>query len=114
MGPLPVYRRDSSNAQLAISGTATDTPDMVPCLGMETFEVVGRSPTDTFDVNVYGLQQANSTATLIGTMTCPAAGNLNQSIRVAGWEMLKITLVNGATAQKPEVLATLIPLRGEE
>ena len=106
--PLRIYRRDSSSSQLAGGATAADTPKDVPCLGFASVMVSARSPTGAFTITIQGKLKGSSTATTIATLTCAAGSMLNQAIAVGAFELLDVALVNGASAQRPEVILALV------
>lgn len=112
---LRVYRYDSSNAQLtggSPGGSDGAAPSAgIPIRGFKKIKAFMRTPAGPATLTIQQYLKANSTPVATAILTTggsfPAEADNKDGTAVVG-ELAAITLVNGATAQTPEVLVQLM------
>ena len=106
---LRVFRSDSTRAALIDANTAAaDTPSVGPCLGYRFIKVFMRTPLGPATLVIQQYLRASSTAVATATFTTAVAGDVVTGVVDVVGEFFGVTLTEGATPDRPEVLVTLV------
>ena len=100
-----VYLRDSSDAEMIAAEVATDTPSIIPIHGKKRWKVHARGPSGPVTIALQERLRANSTLVTVATFTGTAIDD--DTTPVCG-EIGSIVVTNGAAAQRPEILVSLV------
>lgn len=112
-GVLRVYRRNSDDSLIAINDPAEDEPAVGASYGFKQFRYWIRTPGGPATLSIQQYLKGSSTAVDAATIVTAGAGAQKSGVLDVTGEFFALALVNGATAQRPEVLVSLVSREDE-